>query len=110
MIGRAFLRSLIGVALAALVAHSSAQQVQMTQMVRVLWTSMEPVAGAKVYNHTTNTLLGVTGADGIAVVTAPNGTTLRIVDPDYGQQQSVYVVYTDSSGSAPDALVFWFMT
>ena len=52
-----------------------------------------PVEGVRVFNHNTNKLLGKTGKDGVLVIKGlPNGTQIRLVEPEYGAQQSIMVV------------------
>jgi hypothetical protein len=113
-----FARALAGIAAAALVSQAAiGDDGQVRQKVSVKWTDMTPVVGAKVFDNTTNMLLGVTGRKGSVAVKTSVGAVLRIVEPDYGQQQAVIVVKAAVSdeqskngtggGSAADALVFW---
>lgn len=73
-------------------AFAAAQAAQserlVSAVVSITWSDGSPVVGAKVFDHSTNTLLGHTGADGTFHGTVQDGTLLRLVDPDYGVQQS----------------------
>ena len=60
--------------------------------VSITWSDDKPVVGAKVFDHRTNTLLGVTDGTGRLLLTVINGTVLRLVEPTYGQQQSLRIV------------------
>lgn len=52
-----------------------------------------PVEGVRVFNHDTNDLLGKTDKEGVLIVKGlPNGTKIRLVEPEYGAQQSIMVV------------------
>lgn len=61
-------------------------------LVEITWSDGTPVVGAKVFDHRQNTLLGVTDRDGKLLLNVLNGTLLRLVEPDYGQQQSLRLV------------------
>lgn len=60
--------------------------------VSITWGDGQPVVGAKVFDHRKNILLGVTGKNGDLLLTVPNGMLLRLVEPNYGQQQSLRIV------------------
>lgn len=47
-----------------------------------------PVRGAKVFNSANNSLLATTDSAGYAYLTVKEGQKLRVVEPDYGQQQA----------------------
>ena len=49
----------------------------------------EPVVGASVFDHSENSLLGKTDEAGKLVATVPNGSIIRLVEPEYGQQQAL---------------------
>ena len=60
-----------------------------------------PVAGASVFAHQTNELLGRTGRDGLITLTVRNGSILRLVEPTYGQQQALRLVQGARSANRP---------
>ena len=60
--------------------------------VQIRWSDEKPVIGAKVFDHRSGALLGVTDGSGQLLLTVPNGTVLRMIDPVYGQQQALYLV------------------
>ena len=60
--------------------------------VKVRWSDESPVVGAKVFDHRAHRLLGQTDTNGVLIALVPNGTLLRIVDPNYGQQQAMHLV------------------
>ncbi len=60
--------------------------------VGITWSDGKPVIGAKVFDHRNHQLLGLTNQFGKLLVTVPNGTLLRLVEPNYGQQQALIIV------------------
>ena len=60
--------------------------------ISIRWADEKPVIGAKVIDHHTNVLLGLTDGAGSLLLTVRNGTVLRMVDPAYGQQQALHFV------------------
>jgi hypothetical protein len=54
--------------------------------------SKEVVSDVRVFDHAPNTLLGKTDKNGEIHVRAKNGTTLRLVEPKYGEQQALILV------------------
>lgn len=54
--------------------------------------SNEVASDVRVFDHTPNTLLGKTDKNGQIHVRAKNGTTLRLVEPKYGEQQALILV------------------
>jgi hypothetical protein len=52
----------------------------------------DPVVGAKVYDHLPNVFLGKTDKNGELVLKIKNGTVVRLVEPEYGEQQALRVV------------------
>lgn len=58
----------------------------------IAWADGKPVVGAKVIDHCSNQLVGVTGSDGKLQFSTQNGAILRLVEPKYGQQQALRIV------------------
>jgi hypothetical protein len=69
----------------------------------------EPVQGANVFDNETNELLATTGNDGYARLKAYDGQVVRIVEPDYGQQQAI-LTYSSSDVQAQSGpnVVGWY--
>lgn len=67
-------------------------KVMVETQISITWSDGSAVIGAKVFDHRSNTILGVTNQFGKLTLTVPNGSLLRIVDPNYGQQQSLRLV------------------
>lgn len=87
--------------------------------VSIVWSDQKPVVGAKVFHHYGNQLLGVTDTAGYLLLTVPNGTVIRMVDPTYGQQQALHIVQaqkksnrqmlsTTSTSPYIDAVATWW--
>ena len=72
--------------------------------VSITWDDGTPVVGAKVFEHRNNTLLGITNSDGKLLLSVLNGTLLRLVEPDYGQQQSLRIVQGKKKGAQEMAI------
>jgi hypothetical protein len=70
--------------------EAMAEQVRQTVVVKL--TDESPVAGVKVFDNSTNQLLGVTDESGSVEVTTIIGAVLRIVEPGYGVQQALRTV------------------
>ncbi len=116
-----FCRELAGVAVGVLLAQGAfAADGTVQQSVSIKLADMTPVVGVKVFDNATNTLLGVTGQDGSVTVNTTIGAELRMVEPGYGQQQSLLVVKAAPRDDRPAnaasqdvtvaALVYWMMT
>ena len=64
----------------------------MTTEISVSWEQTgEPVVGAGVFRMPENELLGFTGSSGRFVANVVPGTSLRVVEPQYGVQQASLV-------------------
>lgn len=62
--------------------------------VQIVWNDLSPVKGAKVYLQEGNKLLGETDATGACLVSVPNSSEIRAVDPKYGTSQLLHKVDT----------------
>lgn len=60
--------------------------------IELLWQDGKGVEGASVFLHDANQLLGKTDKSGRLSVTAPEGSVLRLVEPNYGRQQALKYV------------------
>jgi hypothetical protein len=70
----------------------------------------EPVQDANVFDYETNELLATTGSDGYARLKAHDGQMVRVVEPNYGQQQAI-LTYEPSNlqaQSGPKGIVGWY--
>jgi hypothetical protein len=51
-----------------------------------------PATGTRIFEHYPNALLGTIPEEGKVELNVPNGTMLRLVEPQYGLQQSIQQV------------------
>ena len=72
---------------AATFAHVSQEERTLNTVYVYTEKTGEPVVGAHVFEVETNELLGVTGEDGFADFVASPDTLIRVVEPNYGEQQ-----------------------
>jgi len=64
-----------------------------TVNIKIYWfDDVTPVAGAHIYDHIPNKLLGETDSKGTLSVKVKEGTILRYASPDYGLQQKLVEV------------------
>ncbi len=68
---------------------SSAERLITVNVYVYMQSDNTPVEGAKVYNNQTGQLLGTTKDDGRVNIVISNGGTIRVVEPNYGQQQGI---------------------
>lgn len=103
---RVFLSTSIGVAVAQVAfARASAQDAfadgdRVDVFVSIEWSDGKPVVGARVFDHIPNKLLGETNDTGEFFFTADYGAVVRLVEPEYGLQQSLFKVEGKPRGSS----------
>ncbi|WP_157087916.1 hypothetical protein [Bradyrhizobium jicamae] len=90
------LASFVALAVPAFGQSAAAVKVRLN----IVYSDLAPVAGAKVFNHETNTSLGETNAQGAFEFSVPAGTTIRVVDPKYGTTQLLHKVDPTAAASS----------
>ncbi|TBY57684.1 hypothetical protein E0H39_29710 [Rhizobium leguminosarum bv. viciae] len=73
-------------------AQVSADGQRVDVLINIKWNDGKGVEGARVFDHIPNRLLGETNAAGEFFFTADLGTVIRLVEPKYGLQQSLFHV------------------